>query len=98
MSVEKNKMATTKAKWFTLLLLAIACFVVGLVTGRLIFNLMAIALAVYIYKYGSSVMFAEYDEKQRQRKEETIILQEAAKEVLSSGQFLKKKNRGNEYV
>ena len=57
----------------------------------MILNLVVILLAIYIYKYGNPVLFKEYDEKRKKKIEESMVVREAAKEALNSGNLFRKK-------
>ncbi|EOH74418.1 hypothetical protein [Enterococcus malodoratus] len=79
-----------KTKWLFLLFIAILCFVLAFSTQQLIFNFIAIALAVYIYKYGNPILFKEYDERRKNKYEEAMQVRKAAQTAISSKRIFKK--------
>lgn len=79
-----------KTKWLFLLFIAILCFVLAFSTQQLIFNFIAIALAVYIYKYGNPILFKEYDERRKNKYEEAMQVRKAAQTTISSKRIFKK--------
>lgn len=87
--MEKNR-ERKKLKWLGLLFLAIAAFISALATGQIIFNVVAIALAVYIYKFGNPILFKEYDEKRRCKYEEAQVVREAAQKAVMQKKIFKK--------
>ncbi|MBV7389139.1 hypothetical protein KUA55_00490 [Enterococcus sp. ALS3] len=78
-------------KWYGLLFLAVVLFLTAMATKQVLLNLIVIGLAVYIYKYGSPILFKEYDEKRKKKLEESEAVREAAKTALQSGNLLRKK-------
>ncbi|MGM0237784.1 MULTISPECIES: hypothetical protein [Enterococcus] len=84
--IEREKM-----KWYGLLFLAVVLFLTAMATKQVLLNLIVIGLAVYIYKYGSPILFKEYDEKRKKKLEESEAVREAAKTALQSGNLLRKK-------
>ncbi|HCM87675.1 MULTISPECIES: hypothetical protein [Enterococcus] len=79
-----------KTKWLFLLFIAILCFVLAFSTQQLIFNFIAITLAVYIYKYGNPILFKEYDERRKNKYEEAMQVRKAAQTAISSKRIFKK--------
>lgn len=82
---------TAKLKWYLMLLLAILLFFTAMATGQLILNAVVIVLAIIIYKYGNPILFKEYDEKRKQKMEQSLAVREAAKDALNSGKLFRKK-------
>ncbi len=58
-----------KFQWMLILFLTCILFLYGLATQNIIVNIVAILLAFLISKRGYNVLFAEYDEKMREKKE-----------------------------
>lgn len=54
-----------KAKWTFLLFLALVSFLSGLMTQNNVYFLITIVLAFCIKKYGYSILFKEYDDKNK---------------------------------
>lgn len=54
-----------KAKWTFLLFIALVSFLIGLMTQNNIYFLLTIVLAFCIKKYGYSILFKEYDDKNK---------------------------------
>lgn len=79
-----------KAKWMFLLFIALTCFVIALTTHQVVFNLIAISLAIYIYKFGNPVLFKEYDERRKAKYEESIEVRNAARTAITSRKIFKK--------
>ncbi|MDT2595424.1 hypothetical protein P7D52_02370 [Enterococcus dongliensis] len=79
-----------KAKWIIILFIALACFITALVTSQVIFNLIAIFLAILVYKFGNPILFKEYDEKRKIKYEDAIKVREAARIAVSSRKIFKK--------
>lgn len=79
-----------KIKWLFFLSVATLSFMLALLTQKIIFNLVAIVVAVYIYKNGNPILFKEYDEKKRMQYKETQKIREAVKEIISSNRIVKK--------
>lgn len=83
---EKSK----KAKWLILLFMAILNFFLAFMTQQLIFNVVAIALAICIYKYGNPILFKEYDERKKKKYEEAMQVRNAAQTAITSKKIFKK--------
>lgn len=62
-------MKTKKAFWLTLLFVGILLFLLGLNTGYYVYNLAAIVLSFIVYRQGYDVLFKEYDESQKEKRE-----------------------------
>lgn len=80
-----------KVKWYLLLFLAVSLFLTAMATQQIALNFVVIGLALVIYKFGSPVLFGEYEEKRKQKLADSLAVREAAKEVLNSGELFKKK-------
>lgn len=80
-----------KVKWYLLLFLAVSLFLTAMATQQIGLNFVVIALALYIYKFGTPVLFGEYEAKRKQKIADSLVVREAAKEVLNSGELFKKK-------
>lgn len=87
MNTEKNK---EKAKWLFLLFIAVACFGIALATNQILFNIIAIVLAVCIYHYGNPILFKEYDDRRNKKYQEAMKVRRAAQEALTSKRIFKK--------
>ena len=84
-------MEKKKATWYLILLLNIFIFIIALRTNVLLFNLLSISLSIIIYKYGSPIMFKEYNEKKKAKELELEKIKFANKEIILN---LHKKSRG----
>lgn len=62
-------MKTKKAYWLILLLAAVVFFLLGLNTGVYAFNLLAIGISFLVYRNGYDVLFKEYDDSQKEKRE-----------------------------
>lgn len=80
-----------KVKWYLLLFIAVILFLTAMATQQLFLNVIVIGLAVYIYKYGNPILFEEYDEKRKMKLKESMVVREAAKEALNSGNLFRRK-------
>mgnify|MGYP000481678461 CR=1 FL=1 len=80
-----------KVKWYLLLFIAVILFLTAMATQQLFLNVIVIGLAVYIYKYGNPILFKEYDEKRNMKLKESMVVREAAKEALNSGNLFRRK-------
>lgn len=58
-----------KGLWYVLLFVAIVFFTLGLTTGNTIYNIVAIGIAIIIYKFGYEELFGEYNRKRKVQKE-----------------------------
>ncbi|WP_161879767.1 hypothetical protein [Alkalibacterium sp. MB6] len=58
-----------KSLWYVLLFSAMMFFTLSLVTSNTIYNILAIGIAIIIYKFGYEELFGEYNRKQKDRKE-----------------------------
>jgi len=58
-----------KSLWYVLLFVAIVFFTLGLTTGNTIYNIVAIGIAIIIYKFGYEELFGEYNRKRKVQKE-----------------------------
>lgn len=54
------------------------------------FNLIAIGLAIIVYKYGNPVLFKEYDERRRKKYEDAMRVRQAAQTAITSKKLFKK--------
>ncbi|MDT2598359.1 hypothetical protein P7D85_01155 [Enterococcus hulanensis] len=79
-----------KAKWLFVLFLAIISFILAFMTQQIIFNFIAIGLAICVYKYGNPVIFKEYDERRRKKYEEAMQVRQAAQTAITSKKIFKK--------
>ncbi|GAA2917806.1 hypothetical protein P7H46_00665 [Enterococcus pseudoavium] len=79
-----------KTKWLFILFLAIVSFILAFTTQQLIFNLIAIVLAIFVYKYGNPVLFKEYDERRKQKYQAAMQVREAAQTAITSKKIFKK--------
>jgi len=79
-----------KIKWLFVLFLAIISFILAFMTQQIIFNFIAIGLAICVYKYGNPVIFKEYDERRRKKYEETMQVRQAAQTAITSKKIFKK--------
>ena len=59
-------------------------------TQKLIFNAIAIGLAICVYKYGNPILFKEYDERRKKRYEEALQVRDAAQTAITSRRIFKK--------
>lgn len=79
-----------KTKWLFVLFLAIISFILAFMTQQIIFNFIAIGLAICVYKYGNPVLFKEYDERRRKKYEEAMQVRQAAQTAITSKKIFKK--------
>ncbi|MBO0410397.1 hypothetical protein P7E02_18490 [Enterococcus hulanensis] len=79
-----------KTKWLFVLFLAIISFILAFMTQQIIFNFIAIGLAICVYKYGNPVIFKEYDERRRKKYEEAMQVRQAAQTAITSKKIFKK--------
>lgn len=79
-----------KTKWLLILFLAIVSFILAFMTQKLIFNAIAISLAICVYKYGNPILFKEYDERRKKRYEEAPQVRDAAQTAITSKRIFKK--------
>lgn len=84
---EENK---EKTKWFFILFLAVISFILSFMTRQLIFNLIAIVLAIFVYRYGNPVLFKEYDERRKQQYQTAMQVRKAAQSAITSKKIFKK--------
>lgn len=68
-----------KLFWYLVLFGALIAFLMGLNTGELFFNVIAISLGFLVYRYGSSVILAEYYEQRAQKQQKATEFQDALK-------------------
>lgn len=80
-----------KGKWMLLLFTDILLFILALSINITPLYFLVMILSFYIYKNGNAVLFKEYDERKKQKYEEYKVVQDAAKEVIRTGNLLKKK-------
>ncbi|MBO1306272.1 hypothetical protein JZO70_08880 [Enterococcus sp. 669A] len=76
--------------WCGILYITILLFVLNLSLQVSFLNIVIIGIAIIIYKYGSPVMFKEYEEKRKKKLNDSQVIKDAAREVLSSGKLFKK--------
>lgn len=86
----KEKREQRKTKWFAVLFLAILSFILAFLTQQILFNLIAIGLAIIVYKYGNPVLFKEYDERRRKKYEDAMRVRQAAQTAITSKKLFKK--------
>lgn len=85
-----NKENKEKAKWLVVLFLAIISFLLAFMTQQLIFNFIAIILAICVYKYGNPILFKEYDGRRKQKYKEAMEVRKAAQTAITSKKIFKK--------
>lgn len=76
----------TKIKWYLILFIALACFLIGLNTGELAFNIIAIILGFIVYRYGSGSILTDY----HSRKEAQNIKHKQFQKALANSKPSKK--------
>lgn len=86
----KKQADRNKIKWLGLLFLAIAAFMAALATGQVVFNGIAIVLAIYIYKFGNPILFKEYDERRNQKYQAAQVVRKAAQQAVVQRKIFKK--------
>ncbi|HEL1585037.1 hypothetical protein F9856_01105 [Streptococcus suis] len=79
-------MKTKKAYWLTLLLVAVVLFLLGLNTGVYAFNLLAIGISFLVYRNGYDVLFKEYDDSQKEKRETAEKIYAALREGKKKGE------------
>ncbi|CYX35673.1 MULTISPECIES: hypothetical protein [Streptococcus] len=79
-------MKTKKAYWLTLLLVAVVLFLLGLNTGVYVFNLLAIGISFLVYRNGYDVLFKEYDDSQKEKRETAEKIYAALREGKKKGE------------
>lgn len=62
-------MIEKKMKWNIILFLAIGLFGLGLFSGQVLFNILAIVLAFIIHRFGNPILFKDYYERKRKSQE-----------------------------
>lgn len=82
-----------KFKWYLLLFLDLGLFLLNLSLQNVGLSLLIIVIVAVIYRYGSPILFKEYDDKRKRKLEESQEVRKAANQVLASGEFLKKKKQ-----
>ncbi|MGM0216826.1 hypothetical protein [Enterococcus sp. AZ109] len=80
----------SRLEWFGLLYAIILLFLLNLSLQVSFLNIVIIGIAVIIYKYGSPIMFKEYEEKRKKKLNDSQVIKDAAREVLASGKLFKK--------
>ncbi|MDW8741830.1 hypothetical protein Q7W37_02050 [Streptococcus suis] len=78
-------MKTKKAYWLTLLLVAVVLFLLGLNTGVYVFNLLAIGISFLVYRNGYDILFKEYDDSQKEKRETAERIYAALREGKKKG-------------
>lgn len=79
-----------KMKWYFVLLLAIGLFIANLSLQNLLVNIVIIILSVLLYRFGSPILFKEYNQRQKQKMNDSDEIRKAANQVLTSGKLFKK--------
>ena len=79
-----NKENKEKTKWLLVLFLAIISFLLAFMTQQLIFNFIAIILAICVYKYGNPILFKEYDDRRKRKYKEAMEVRNAAQTTITS--------------
>lgn len=87
-------MSKEKFKWSLLLFVAILSFIISLTTGNMVFNIIAIVLAVIIYKNGDEILFSSINKKNKEKREQARVLKEASRTIIKEGRL---KNKGGGY-
>ncbi|MDT2822605.1 hypothetical protein ACFFH2_09530 [Enterococcus devriesei] len=85
-----NKENKEKTKWLLVLFLAIISFLLAFMTQQLIFNFIAIILAICVYKYGNPILFKEYDDRRKRKYKEAMEVRNAAQTAITSKRIFKK--------
>jgi len=76
-----SKFDAKKAKWNLILFSATLLFTISLATGYVLLNIPAIILAFLVYRYGKSILFADYYERKRKSKERFELYKQKKNEV-----------------
>ncbi|MBO0419423.1 MAG: hypothetical protein ACRCVH_03475 [Vagococcus fluvialis] len=82
-------MSKEKFKWSLLLFVAILSFIISLTTGNMVFNIIAIVLAVIIYKNGDEILFSSINKKNKEKREQARVLKEASRTIIKEGRLKK---------
>lgn len=69
-----------KIMWYVSLFIAMMFFTLSLTTSNPIYNILAIGIAIIIYKFGYEELFGEYNRKRRAQKEKARKLYENIQE------------------
>lgn len=85
-----NKENKEETKWLLVLFLAIISFLLAFMTQQLIFNFIAIILAICVYKYGNPILFKEYDDRRKRKYKEAMEVRNAAQTAITSKRIFKK--------
>lgn len=85
-----NKENKEKTKWLLVLFLAIISFLLAFMTQQLIFNFIAIILAICVYKHGNPILFKEYDDRRKRKYKEAMEVRNAAQTAITSKRIFKK--------
>ncbi|MDR0921090.1 MAG: hypothetical protein LBM95_01775 [Lactobacillales bacterium] len=83
-----------KAKYLLIFMTALMSFLLGLVTGKMIFDLFTtLAIGYIILKKGDKLLLEEYYERRRKKLEELEIVRKASREVIQSGRLFGKERK-----
>lgn len=82
-------MSKEKFKWSLLLFVAILSFIISLTTGNMVFSIIAIVLAVIIYKNGDEILFSSINKKNKEKREQARVLKEASRTIIKEGRLKK---------
>lgn len=85
------KLKNNKLCWYIILFITIVLFISSLFFRNYLINGLVIVMSIIIYKYGNPVIFKEYDNKNKKRIEESVVVREAVKKTLASKKFFNSK-------
>lgn len=79
-----------KIKWYLVLLFSIGLFIANLTLQNLMVNLLIIGLAIILYRYGNPILFEGYDQRNKQKMNDSTEIRKAVHQVLTSGKLFKR--------
>lgn len=79
-----------KIKWYLVLLFSIGLFIVNFSLQNGMLNILIIILALILYRYGNPILFKEYDQRQKQKLNESKEIRKAANQALTSGKLFRR--------
>lgn len=87
-------MTKEKIKWTSLLFIAILLFLGSIVTGNTLLNIFSISIAILVYVKGNDVLFSEYNQRLKDKKDKQELMKKATQQIIKEGRL--KKSRGGE--
>lgn len=83
-------MMDKKLIWSVVLIIDLLVFLLALISGMLLLNVLVIGVSLLIYKFGSPILFEAFDTRRHKKIMESQVIRQTVNEVIQSKHLVKK--------